>query len=68
MAKAEDKPAKKHDLPATRAELLVLHDEARRRRNAAKLGRGKWVEASLDVVRIEVEIARLEREMTPPAV
>jgi hypothetical protein len=66
MAKSEK--SERSDLPGSRAELLVLHDAARRRRNEAKLGRHKWVEASLEVVRIEVEIARLERAMDPPAV
>jgi hypothetical protein len=55
------------DLPATRAELLPLHEAARRRRNAAKLGSESWTEASMEVARIEVEIARLERAMDPPA-
>lgn len=59
--------AEHRDLPATRAELLPLHEAARQRRNAAKLGGEAWTEASLDVERIEVEIARLERAMDPPA-
>ena len=61
---AKDAPA----LPQTRAELLPLHEAARQRRNAAKLGGATWTEASLEVERIEVEIARLERAMDPPAV
>ena len=68
MAKPEkagktNKPA----LPRTRAELLVLHEIARRKRNAAPLGKAAWTEASMEVVRIEVEIARMERAMDPPA-
>ena len=55
------------DLPSTRAQLLPLHEAARRKRNAAKLGSEAWTEASMEVVRIEVEIARLERAMDPPA-
>jgi len=54
-------------LPQTRAELLVLHEAARRRRQAAELGGEAWTEASMDVERIEVEIARVERAMDPPA-
>jgi len=54
-------------LPQTRAELLVLHEAARRRRQAADLGGEAWTEASMDVERIEVEIARVERAMDPPA-
>jgi hypothetical protein len=54
-------------LPQTRAELLVLHQAARRRRNSADLGSEAWAKASMEVARIEVEIARLERAMDPPA-
>jgi hypothetical protein len=53
-------------LPSSREELLVLHREARQRRIAAEPGSHAWEQASSDVGRIEVEIARLEREMTPP--
>jgi hypothetical protein len=52
----------------TREELLVRHTEARRRRNAAALGSPEWEEASHEVGRIEVEIARIERAMDPPRV
>ena len=52
----------------TREELLALHAEARRRRNAAPLGSHEWEAASGDVGRIEIEIARLERAMDPPRV
>jgi hypothetical protein len=52
----------------TRDELLVQHAEARRRRNAAELGSSAWEEASNEVGRIEVEIARIERAMDPPRV
>jgi len=55
------------DLPGTREALLPLHEAARLRRNAAKLGGESWTEASMEVARIEVEIARLERAMDPPA-
>jgi len=54
-------------LPQTRAELLVLHEAARHRRLAADLGGEAWTEASMDVERIEIEIARVERAMDPPA-
>ena len=53
-------------LPATRDELLALHREARQHRMAAELGSHAWETAQAEVGRIEVEIARLEREMTPP--
>lgn len=52
----------------TREQLLVQHAEARRRRNAAPLGSEAWADASAEVARIEVEIARLERDMDPPRV
>ena len=56
-------------LPApTRDSLLARHAEARRRRNAAALGSPEWAQASADVGRIEVEIARIERAMDPPRV
>ena len=54
--------------PATREALLEQHAAARRRRNAAALGGQDWEEASAEVGRIEVEIARLERAMDPPRV
>jgi hypothetical protein len=52
----------------TREELLALHAEARRRRNTAQLGSHEWEEATREVGRIEVEIARVERAMDPPRV
>jgi len=54
--------------PATREELLEQHAAARRRRNAAELGGHEWEQASAEVGRIEVEIARIERAMDPPRV
>lgn len=56
-------------VPATtREQLLVQHREARARRNAAAPGGHAWEQASADVGRIEVEIARVERAMDPPLV
>jgi hypothetical protein len=55
-------------LPTTRAGLLALHAEARRRRNAAEWGSEEHRAAVAEVGRLEVEIARVEREQTPPAV
>ncbi len=54
--------------PTTREALLEQHAAARRRRNAAALGSHEWEQASADVGRIEIEIARLERAMDPPRV
>ncbi len=50
----------------TRDELLVEHAEARHRRDAAPLGGPEFRKATEDVADIEVEIARIERAMTPP--
>ena len=53
-------------LPGTREELLALHRDTRRRRNAAPHGSEEHVAAIELIGRIEVEIARLERAMDPP--
>ncbi len=52
----------------TREELLSLHAAARRHRNDVPLGSPAWEEATREVGRIEVEIARVERAMDPPRV
>jgi hypothetical protein len=55
-------------LPQTREELLALHRETRRRRNAAPHGSAEHV-AAIDLLgRIEIEVARIERAMDPPLV
>ena len=55
-------------LPQTREELVALHRETRRRRNAAAHGSPDHV-AAIDLLgRIEVEVARIERAMDPPLV
>jgi hypothetical protein len=55
-------------LPQTREELVALHRETRRRRNAAAHGSPDHV-AAIDLLsRIEVEVARIERAMDPPRV
>ena len=55
-------------LPATRAELLKLHDELRHRRDAAPLVSHERAEAMTEIARIEVEIARRDRATDPPQV
>jgi hypothetical protein len=55
-------------LPQTRDELLALHREARRKRNAAAHGSPEHVAAIHLLGRIEVEVARIERAMDPPLV
>ena len=52
----------------TREGLLVDHIAARRRRDAAPLGSPAYREALEELATIEVEIARIERAMTPPRV
>ncbi len=52
----------------TRESLLAQWREARRRREAAPLGSKAFEEASEEIARIEVEIARIERAMDPPRV
>ena len=52
----------------TRETLLIEHLAARRRRDGAPLGSAAYRQALEDLATIEVEIARLERAMTPPRV
>jgi hypothetical protein len=67
-------PAKAHghattvddSLPVSRAELLDLHTEARRKRAAAPLASDAYRDAADEIGRIEVRIAAVERAMTPP--
>jgi hypothetical protein len=60
MAKLTPAPAK------TREQLLVEHAAARHRRDAAPLDSPEFRKAAEEIARIEVEIARVERAMTPP--
>ena len=55
-------------LPGTRDELLALHRETRRRRNAAAHGSAEHKAAIELIGRIEIEVARIERAMDPPLV
>jgi hypothetical protein len=47
-------------LPKTRDELLALHAQARRRRNAAALGGEEHQAACQEIAAIEVRIAEIE--------
>jgi vacuolar-type H+-ATPase subunit D/Vma8 len=58
----------KSKLPATRAELLELHRDLRRRRDAAPLVGEERAELAAEIARVEVEVARIERAMDPPLV
>src|SRR5215210_347585 len=61
-AKAHGRPARiDESLPATRAELLVLHAEARKRRAAAPLGSEAFRAAVDELARIEIRIAAVDR-------
>ena len=63
-APAPSQPA----LPQTREALLDLHRATRATRNAAPHG-SEQQKAAIDLLgRIEVEVARIEREMDPPRV
>ena len=55
-------------LPTDRASLLTLHQAARRERDAAPRLSRERAEASFEIERIEVQIARVERAMDPPLV
>lgn len=55
-------------LPEDRASLLVLHREARKRRDAAPLMSEARAEAAFEIERIEIQVARIERAMDPPLV
>ncbi|MDX6585490.1 MAG: hypothetical protein QOI10_4674 [Solirubrobacterales bacterium] len=53
-------------LPATRAELMTRHAEARKRRNSAPLDSEAFRDAVDELGRIEVRVAAIERAMVPP--
>lgn len=63
MSKHADAP-----LPDDRESLMRLHREARRRRDAAPLLSKERAEATFDIERIEIQVARVERAMDPPLV
>ncbi|MDP9483440.1 MAG: hypothetical protein M3P84_09480 [Chloroflexota bacterium] len=54
-------------LPKTRDELLVLHAQARGRRNAASLGSEDHQAALMELAAIEIRIAEIEVPMLPEA-
>ena len=60
------KPSPPPVLPTTRAALLELHGETRKRRNQAAHGSQEHVDAIDLLGKIEIEIARIERAMDPP--
>jgi hypothetical protein len=67
VAGAHGRPVKVDtSLPASRPELLALHAAARARRNGAALGSPEFRAAVLDLERIEVRIAAIDRAADPP--
>jgi hypothetical protein len=55
-------------LPEDRASLLELHRAARQRRDAAPDKSRARAEASFELARIEIQVARVERALVPPLV
>jgi hypothetical protein len=53
-------------LPDERASLLILHAEARRRRDRAALGGPEFRAACVEIAAIEVQIARIEQAPMAP--
>lgn len=53
-------------LPSTRAELMALHAAARSRRNGAPLDSPAFRAAVMDIERIEIRIAAIDRAADPP--
>jgi hypothetical protein len=71
VAVKESKPEKRSSaraLPKDRASLLALHRELRRQRDAAQLLSDERAEAVIELSRVEVEVARIERALDPPLV
>ena len=55
-------------LPKDRESLLALHRDLRHRRDALPLLSEERAETVIELARIEVEVARIERAMDPPLV
>jgi hypothetical protein len=60
-AKAAEGP-----LPGDRVSLLELHQELRHRRDALPLLSEERAETVIEIARVEVQVARIERAMDPP--
>ena len=65
-AKKAADPKAEARLPKDRAALLVLHRELRHRRDALPLLSEERAETVIELARVEVQIARIERAMDPP--
>jgi hypothetical protein len=55
-------------LPKDREALLALHRELRHRRDALPLLSEERAETVIELARVEVQVARIERAMDPPLV
>jgi hypothetical protein len=58
--------AAERPLPKDRAALLELHQELRHRRDALPLLSEERAETVIEIARVEVQVARIERAMDPP--
>jgi hypothetical protein len=66
-AKAHGRPTQVDEsLPGTRPELMELHAAARARRNGADLDSPAFRAAVMDIERIEIRIAAIDRAADPP--
>jgi len=63
----ESKPATEKPRPKDRAGLLAVHADLRRRRDALPLN-DERAEVLIELARVEVQVARIERAMKPPLV
>jgi hypothetical protein len=70
--KHEEKQARKHArpkadaVPSDRGSLLVLHRDLRHKRDSLPLLSEERAHTVIELARVEVEIARIERAMNPP--
>jgi len=55
-------------LPRDRAALLALHRDLRRKRDSLPLDSEERAETVIEIARVEVQVARIERAMDPPLV
>ena len=53
-------------MPKDRAKLLELHHELRHRRDSLPLLSEERAETVIELARVEVQVARIERAMDPP--
>jgi hypothetical protein len=59
-------PRREKPLPKDRASLLALHRELRHRRDSLPLLSEERAETVIEIARVEVQVARIERAMDPP--